>query len=135
MHEYSTAVGIVETICDVAKKHHAKRIQKVELVVGEFTMLNGEQLIFAFEIASEGTLAEGAEVIITEQKGQIECKDCKYKGDIKRKDEKVDHLVVDLTNIFECPKCKSNNTDISGGRDIYVNNIEVELPDKNPEEN
>ncbi len=135
MHEYSTAVGIVETICDVARKNNAKRIIKVELVVGQFTMLNGEQLTFAFEIASQGTLAEGAEVIISEQKGQIECKDCKYKGDIKKKDEEVDHLVVDLTNIFECPKCKSNNTDISGGRDIYVNNIEVELPDKKPEKN
>ncbi|MHA1124561.1 MAG: hydrogenase maturation nickel metallochaperone HypA [Candidatus Heimdallarchaeota archaeon] len=135
MHEFSTAVGIVETIVDVAKKNNAKRIIKVELVVGEFTMLNGEQLTFAFEIASEGTLAAGAEVIITEQNGQIECKDCKYKGDVKKKDEKVDHLVVDLTNIFECPKCKSNNTDISGGRDIYVNNIEVELPDKKPEKN
>ncbi|MHA1442706.1 MAG: hydrogenase maturation nickel metallochaperone HypA [Candidatus Heimdallarchaeota archaeon] len=133
MHEFSTAVGIVETICDVARKNNAKRITKVELVVGEFTMLNGEQLTFAFEIAGEGTLAEGAEVIITEQRGQVECKDCKFKGDIKKKDEKVDHLVVDLTNIFECPKCKSNNTDISGGRDIYVNNIEVELPDKNPD--
>jgi hydrogenase nickel incorporation protein HypA/HybF len=131
MHEFSTAVGIVETINDVAKKNNAKRIIKVDLVVGEFTMLNSEQLTFAFEIASEGTLAEGAEVIITEQRGQIECKDCKYKGDIKKKDEKVDHLVVDLSNIFECPKCKSNNTDISGGRDIYVNNIEVELPDNN----
>jgi len=135
VHEFSTAVGIVETIVDVAKKNNAKRIIKVELVVGEFTMLNGEQLTFAFEIASEGTLAAGAEVIITEQNGQIECKDCKYKGDVKKKDEKVDHLVVDLTNIFECPKCKSNNTDISGGRDIYVNNIEVELPDKKPEKN
>ena len=132
MHEFSTAVGIVETICDVARKNNAKRITKVELIVGEFTMLNGEQLTFAFEIASEGTLAEGAEVIITEQRGQIECKDCKFKGEIKKKDEKVDHLVVDLTNIFECPKCKSNNTEISGGRDIYVNNIEVELPDKKP---
>jgi len=132
MHEFSTAVGIVETICNVARKNNAKRITKVELIVGEFTMLNGEQLTFAFEIASEGTLAEGAEVIITEQRGQIECKDCKFKGEIKKKDEKVDHLVVDLTNIFECPKCKSNNTEISGGRDIYVNNIEVELPDKKP---
>jgi len=131
LHEFSTAVGIIETITDVAKKHNATRIQKVELIVGEFTMLNAEQLIFAFEIASEGTLAKGAEVTITEQKGQIECKDCKYKGDIKKKEKNVDHLIVDLTNIFECPKCKSNNTDISGGRDIYVNNIEVELPDKN----
>ena len=132
MHEFSTAVGIVETICNVARKNNAKRITKVELIVGEFTMLNGEQLTFAFEIASEGTLAEGAEVIITEQRGQIECKDCKFKGEIKKKDEKVDHLVVDLTD-NPCPRRRHlREAEISGGRDIYVNNIEVELPDKKP---
>ncbi len=130
MHEFSTAVGIVDTVTDVAKKHNAIKINKIELVIGEFTMLNAEQLIFAFEIASEGTLAHGAEVEITEQKGQIECQECKYSGDIEKQTKDVDHFIVDLINIFECPKCHSNKTKISGGRDIYVNNIQVELPDE-----
>ena len=85
---------------------------------------------FSFEIASEGTLAEGAELIIEEQKGQIDCQECKYSGPVQEQKKEVDHFVVDLTNIFECPKCHSNKTKISGGRDIYVNNIEVELPDE-----
>ena len=130
MHEFSTAVGIVETVVDVAKKHNATKIKKIELVVGEFSMLNNDQLIFAFEIASEGTLAQGAEVLITEQKGQIDCQECGFSGAIEKQTKEVDHLIVDLTNIFECPKCHSNKTKISGGRDIYVNNIEVELPDE-----
>lgn len=130
MHEFSTAVGIVQTVTDVAKKHNAKRIKKIELVVGEFTMLNNDQLIFAFEIASEGTLAEGAEVNIETQRGLVECQECGFNGEIERqRDKEIDHYVVNLTNIFECPKCHSNKTKISGGRDIYVNNIEVELPD------
>ncbi|NHJ83884.1 MAG: hydrogenase maturation nickel metallochaperone HypA [Asgard group archaeon] len=128
MHEFSTAVGIVDTVTTVAIQHKAKKIKKVELVVGEFSMLNHDQLKFSFEIASEGTLAEGAELIIEAQRGEIECQDCKYKGVIEKQQD-VDHFIVDLVNIFECPKCKSNNTKISGGRDIYVKNIEVELPD------
>lgn len=127
MHEYSTAVGVVETITDVAKKHNATRIKKVELVVGDFSMLNTDQLKFAFEIAAEGTLAEKADLIIEGQQGEIDCKECGYKGPVDAKKKDVDHFVVDLVNIFECPKCKSNNTKISGGRDIYVKNIEVEL--------
>ena len=130
MHEFSTAVGIVGTVVDVAKEHNATKIKKIELVVGEFAMLNNDQLIFAFEIASEGTLAQGAEVVITEQRGQIDCQECGYSGAIEKQTKEVGHLVVDLTNIFECPKCHSNKTKISGGRDIYVNNIEVELPDE-----
>ncbi|MHA1211693.1 MAG: hydrogenase maturation nickel metallochaperone HypA [Candidatus Heimdallarchaeota archaeon] len=128
MHEFSTAVSIVETITDVARKNNATKIKKIELVVGDFSMLNYDQLTFSFEIAAEGTLAEGAEVIIEAQRGQIECKDCQYVGPIEKANEEVDHLVVDLVNIFECPKCKSNKTKISGGRDVFVKNIEVELP-------
>ncbi len=130
MHEFSTAVGIVETITNVAKENKATRIKKVELVVGEFSMLNTEQLKFAFEIAAEGTLAEKADLIIEAQKGEIDCKDCGFKGPVETQKKEVDHFVVDLVNIFECPKCKSNNTKISGGRDIYVKNIEVELGTK-----
>ncbi len=130
MHEFTTAVGVVDTVTDVAKKHNAIKINKIELVIGEFTMLNAEQLIFAFEIASEGTLAHGAEVVITKQSGQIECQECQYSGEIEKQTKEVDHFVVDMTNIFECPKCHSNKTKISGGRDIYVNNIQVELPDE-----
>ncbi|TET28995.1 MAG: hydrogenase maturation nickel metallochaperone HypA [Candidatus Heimdallarchaeota archaeon] len=130
MHEFSTAVGIVETITNVAKENKATRIKKVELVVGEFSMLNTEQLKFAFEIAAEGTLAEKADLIIEAQKGEIDCKDCGFKGPVETQKKEVDHFIVDLVNIFECPKCKSNNTKISGGRDIYVKNIEVELGTK-----
>ena len=130
MHEFSTAVGIVETITNVAKENKATRIKKVELVVGEFSMLNTEQLKFAFEIAAEGTLAEKADLIIEAQKGEIDCKDCGFKGPVETQKKEVDHFVVDLVNIFECSKCKSNNTKISGGRDIYVKNIEVELGTK-----
>ena len=108
MHEFSTAVGVVETVLDVARQNNAIKVKKIELVVGEFTMLNDDQLKFSFEIASEGTIAEGAEVIIKKQKGEIECLDCQYKGEIadREKKEELDHFVVDLVNIFECPKCK-----------------------------
>jgi hydrogenase nickel incorporation protein HypA/HybF len=127
LHEFSTGVGIVETITGVAKQHKATGIKRVDLIVGEFSMLNHDQLKFSFEIASEGTLAEGAELIIEEQKGEVHCQDCEYKGIAGQQNKEVDHFVVDLVNIFQCPKCKSNKTKISGGRDIYVNNIEVIL--------
>ena len=127
MHEFSTAVGIVGTITEVAEKNNATGIKKVELVVGEFSMLQLDQLRFAFEIASEGTLAEKAELIIETQKGEIDCQNCGFKGPAGAPEKEVDHLVVDLKNIFECPKCKSNKTKISGGRDVYVKNIEVFL--------
>lgn len=130
MHEFSTAVNIIKTIVSVAEKNNAVKILKIELMVGEFTMLNIDQLSFAFEIAAEGTLAEGAEVLFEKQPGLITCQECGYQGEIESSTEDVDHFIIDLTNIFECPECHSNKTEISGGRDIYVKNIEVELPEE-----
>jgi hydrogenase nickel incorporation protein HypA/HybF len=127
VHELSTAINIVNTITEVAKQNNATRIKKVELVVGEFSMLNHDQLEFSFEIASEGTLAQGAEVIFETQKGEINCQDCNYTGIAGEPKKELDHFVVDLVNIFQCPNCKSNKTKISGGRDVYVKNIEIEL--------
>jgi hydrogenase nickel incorporation protein HypA/HybF len=134
MHEFSTAVGIVGTVTDVAKEHNAKRIKKIELVIGEFSMLNFDQLQFAFEIASEGTLAEDAELIMIKQKGEIHCQECEFQGPIEQPIQEQDHFAVTLANIFECPKCHSNKTKISGGRDIYVKNIEVEIDEETAEE-
>lgn len=128
MHELSTAINIVNTITDVAKQNKATKIKKVELVVGEFSMLQHDQLLFSFEIASEGTLAQEAEVLIETQHGEITCQDCGYNGVAGQANKELDHFEVDLMNIFQCPKCKSNKTKISGGRDIYVKNIEIELP-------
>ena len=127
MHEFSTAMGILETITEVAKQNKAIKIKSVELVIGDFTMLHIEQLKFSFEIASQGTLAEGAKLEIERQPGEIQCSQCNYQGAIKKQKKDVDHFLVDLSNIFECPKCHSNLTKISGGRDIFVKNIEIEL--------
>jgi hydrogenase nickel incorporation protein HypA/HybF len=136
LHEYSTAVGIVQTAISVAKKNNATAIKKVELSVGEFTMLNSEQLTFAFQIAAEGSIAEEAELLIEKQSGKIKCEECGFEGVINQSTKGLDHFLVNLQNIFECPKCHSNRTKIVGGRDVFVKNIEVEIetePENLPE--
>lgn len=133
MHEYSLAQGIVQTVVEVAREHNATKIKKVEVTAGEFSMINFEQLEFAFGIASEGTIAEGAELLIEEEKGKIECEECQYQGPIEQAIQEMDHFIVDLSNIFECPNCHSNRTKIVGGRDVYVKNIEAEVEEKAPE--
>lgn len=133
MHEYSLAKGIVDTILGVAKEYNATKIKKVEILAGEFSMINFEQLKFAFEIASEGTIAEGAELDIEEDKGRIKCEKCHYEGPIEKMIHDLDHFIVDLSNIFECPNCHSNLTKIVGGRDVYVKNIEAEVDEMLPE--
>lgn len=64
MHEFSTMQGIVSAIREEGRKHNAKAITKVWLEIGELTFLGEEQLRFAFDVLTEGTEMEGAELII-----------------------------------------------------------------------
>ena len=50
---------IVNSILEEAKKHNAKRIDEVHLVIGKLTFLGLEQVRFAYEILVKDTIMEG----------------------------------------------------------------------------
>lgn len=77
MHEFSTAKGIVETILTVAKENGAKRITEVNLQIGILTMLNPEQLEFAFQVLTEDTIAKDARLNISYSPMKLICKSCR----------------------------------------------------------
>ncbi len=124
MHEFSAAMAILDTVLQVAKENNAKRIIKVVVELGELTYLNPEQVKFGFEILSKDTLADGAEIIFEIIPGKIKCYNCGYIGEINR-DELIDHSFISV-QMLKCPKCGSSETDIIGGNDSIVRNIEIE---------
>ncbi len=123
MHEFSLATNILETAIDVANSNKAKKIVEIWIEVGEFTFVNIEQLMFALEIASENTLAKGSQLRIDRIPGRILCKNCRYEGDIKETNDTSLDFLSFLT--FECPKCGSNETEITSGRELLVKNIKI----------
>ncbi len=124
MHEYVFAEGILDTAVAFAEKNYAKKILKIIIEVGELTFLNTEQLRFALEIISKNTIAEGCEIIIEKKTGKIRCNSCGYEGSIDVREE-VHHLGMPL-QVFSCPKCKSNNTEIIEGKECNIKSIEIE---------
>jgi hydrogenase nickel incorporation protein HypA/HybF len=125
MHEFSAACSIVETAVDAAKSHHAKRVTVVNVEVGEFTFLIPEQLEFNFEIASKGTMLEGARLNIRSTKGQLKCRDCGHEGSTQ-----VDTSLPPQVALFapmKCSRCGSSATVITGGKEFVIANIEAEI--------
>lgn len=59
MHELAIVHGIVEA---VTEKCAGARILRVVIEVGQRTALLPDSLRFCFDLAAEGTLAEGAEL-------------------------------------------------------------------------
>jgi hydrogenase nickel incorporation protein HypA/HybF len=73
MHELSIADSVVRIACAHAG---GRRIEAVELKVGHLRQVVPDALAFAFTLVAEGTLAEGAELLIEEVPAAGVCRAC-----------------------------------------------------------
>ena len=123
MHELSYATSMLNTILDTVnnyddfKDKSIKSVSKINLEIGELTFINVEQLKFAFEVVSQSTLCEGAEIEVEHIKPKVLCNNCGYEGDLNAKDE------FDIA----CPRCQSLSLKIKGGNEFNIKNITLEF--------
>ena len=73
MHELS----IADAVLQIALNHaDGRRIEAIELKLGHLRQVVPEALAFAFTLVSEGTPAEGAELLLEEVPAAGVCRDC-----------------------------------------------------------
>lgn len=70
MHEVSLCESILKIIERQAQKEGFTRVTKVQLTVGTLSGASPESLSFAFPLVTKDTLADGAELEITETEGR-----------------------------------------------------------------
>lgn len=113
MHELSIAQSIIEQIEDVARKEKAVRVASVSLAIGALSGVERESLEFVFPMAAEGTIAEGAALVIEDVPATLKCHACQAESDARMP-------------LLTCGKCGSSDVDVSGGRDLVVKSVELE---------
>jgi hydrogenase nickel incorporation protein HypA/HybF len=123
VHEFATAQSIVKTITKVIKEKEIKKIYRIRLLIGELTLLSGEQLKFWIGEGLKGTVGEGAEILVKTLPPKIRCQECGYEGGIKVKEDPSFHFSLP---IFACPKCCGTKIEIIEGRDCLIESLEVE---------
>ncbi|MEM2902831.1 MAG: hydrogenase maturation nickel metallochaperone HypA [Candidatus Bathyarchaeia archaeon] len=118
MHEFSMAMKLFEAALKVAEQHRASKILSMELEIGGLTHLNDDQLRFSLKVLSEGTLAEGAEVLIKHLPVQVRCKRC---------DAVNPFLVQGLEELLTatCRKCGSRDVEFEGEETCVLKSIKV----------
>ena len=60
MHEASVASEIIYIVIEAAQRNNLRRIQKIQMCIGVFSCIQPELLQMAFEIVSQGTVAQNA---------------------------------------------------------------------------
>lgn len=113
MHELAITEGIIEAAVPAAKEAGAEKILEIRLKIGELSGVFPEYIQEYFNIASEGTIAEGAILKVEMIPPAIKCEKCGFEGVINRKE-------------IKCPECGSTDFRLTAGREYFVDSLEVE---------
>jgi len=113
MHEYPITQSIVRISSEEAEKHKANKVLDIKIVIGELSGLVPECIQDYFDILSKGTIVEGAALKIRKVFPKIHCEECNFDSDMKPR-------------TYSCEKCGSTKVRISGGKEFYIDSMEVE---------
>jgi len=113
MHEFSIATSLLEIISQEACAYQGARVKAVTLKIGTLSGVVPEALEFAFQVLSEGTIAEGARLVIERIALRIVCNACGTAS------MPADFFII-------CPHCGSGDVEIKEGRELDIESMEIE---------
>lgn len=123
MHEFAFAMDIFKIAEATAKKYNAKKITEVYLEIGELTLIVPELLKHSFKMATTGSIAEEAELVIEITPGKIKCRECHKISNVTIREE--ESYLTGL-QLFQCQHCESKNTEVIEGKKANVKNIKIQ---------
>jgi hydrogenase nickel incorporation protein HypA/HybF len=122
LHEVSISHAIADAVLKESAKQEAKKILRVELEIGQLSLLNPDQVEFWLKLAFEKTPASEAELEIEVVKPEVLCSACGYTGTLETVDDPLYHFVLP---VFKCPRCGSGEITVKRGKECRIKKIEI----------
>jgi|SRR5665213_472493 len=113
MHELSIALSMIDEIIEQSDARGGLEVEAVHLKLGVFSGVDRSALVFAWELACEGTPLAGSRLVITTVPLLIHCPQCNQR--------RTPPSVYELC----CPDCLVPAQDIITGREIEIESLEV----------
>jgi hydrogenase nickel incorporation protein HypA/HybF len=117
VHEFSIAQTIVQAVLAELKKVQPARLVRARIVAGNLHQLVSANLTLAYKVLTKDTPAAGSRLSIRRVPITAECRQCHWRGEIRNA-------------LFACGRCQSGDIEITGGRELYLDSIEVEQDDQ-----
>jgi hydrogenase nickel incorporation protein HypA/HybF len=108
VHEMSLTQSVVDAVCEHAG---GRRVHSVKLEVGALCAVVPDAMAFCFELATEGTVADGARLDFDLRPGVAHCRTCDSGFELS-------------DSILLCP-CGSADVAVLAGRDLRILSMEV----------
>ena len=113
MHELSVCLSLLRQLQGIAAEHHAARITRIELGLGPLSGVEAGLLRNAWPIASAGTLAVDAELVIEETGIIVRCRSCEAE-------------TAASANRLICGRCGDFQTTLVSGDEMILQRVEFE---------
>ena len=118
MHELSIAASIVESVTESAAAYPGARVKEVRLRVGALASVVEDSLQFCWELATQDSPLAGAALVIRMLPMIVHCDACGADTELAG------------VQSFRCPQCGELAADLRQGRELEIESIELEEPDR-----
>ncbi len=108
MHEMAITQSVVDAVCEHAA---GRRVHSVRLEIGALCAVVPDSMQFCFELATEGTAADGARLDLDVHPGMARCRTCTNEFQLH-------------DPILLCP-CGSADVEVLAGRELKILSMEV----------
>ncbi|GLZ24117.1 putative hydrogenase nickel incorporation protein HypA [Stutzerimonas stutzeri] len=112
MHEAALSQGLMKILLDEAGRRGVRSISRVWLKVGKLKAVEPRSLQACFGMFAEGTIAEGAELIVEHVPVQVRCKVC------------LDEFQVEGFRL-RCVRCGAAEVEILRGEELYIESFDA----------
>ncbi|MCM1308215.1 MAG: hydrogenase maturation nickel metallochaperone HypA [Butyrivibrio sp.] len=113
MHELSVTEGILNAALKELPGNGSCRIISIRLVLGELCGVVPDCVREYFDLLSEDTPAQGAELKFTVLPALLRCRSC-------GNEFRMEHMRL------RCPACLGGGVDIVQGKEFYLESLEIE---------
>ncbi len=113
MHELSICNALVEQVERIAAQNRAGRVARIELLVGPLSGVDPDLLRRAYPLATAGTVAADAELVIQTADVVVHCSQCGSESSVP-----PNHLL--------CDQCGDFRTRVVSGEELILARLELE---------
>ena len=119
MHELAICQALMAQVEAIADENKASRVVRITLGLGPLSGVEERLLKHAYPVASAGTVAQGAELLIRSTPIRVRCSSCGKESDAK-------------PNRLVCGHCEDWQTRLVSGDELLLIQLELDKLDGPP---
>lgn len=116
MHELAICQSLINQIENIASERNAQSVRLIVIGMGPLSGVEAQLLKNAYPIASAGTVAANAELVIEYLPVKVKCNECGCESDV-------------AVNKLTCKHCGNWRTSLVSGDELLLMSVELERVD------